>query len=152
MKIQRSISIDAPVENIWRLLVEPQHIMKWCSFARQVRYTSEQTEGIGTAFYFEERAAGILMKLHLVVNEWKFNKSVSFKMTSGNLVKAYEQRYTLKPESKGIHLTVFENVRLPYGIFGKLAGIIRRKRSKDHLENMLIQLKRASELKAAASA
>jgi hypothetical protein len=147
MEIQRSISIDAPVENIWCLLVKPQNIMKWCSFARQVRYTSEQTEGIGTAFYFEERAAGILMKLHLVVDEWKFNKSVSFKMTSGNLVKAYEQRYTLKPELKGTHLTVFENVRLPYGIFGKLAEFVRKTRSEGHLENMLIQLKRVSELK-----
>jgi hypothetical protein len=150
MKIQRSISIDAPAERIWPLLVEPESIMKWCSFAKKVRYTSKRNCGLGTTFYFEERAAGMLMKLHFIVDEWTLRKSVSFKMTSGNFVKGYQQRYTLKPTSKGIHLTVFENIKLPYGILGRLVGVFRQSRSNSHLDNMLMQLKMASEIKEAA--
>jgi hypothetical protein len=150
MKIQRSISIDATAERIWPLLVEPENIMKWCSFAKKVSYTSERVRGLGTTFYFEERAVGRLMKLHFVVDEWTFKESVSFKMTSGNFVKGYQQRYTLEPSSKGIHLTIFENVKLPWGILGKLVGIFRKPRSNSHLEDMLIQLKKACEIKAAA--
>jgi hypothetical protein len=150
MIIQRSILIDAPAEKIWPLLVEPESIMKWCSFAKKVRYTSERICGLGTTFYFEERAAGTLMKLHFVVDEWTFGESVSFKMTSGNLVKGYQQRYTLKPVYRGIHLTIFEDVRLPWGIFGKLVGIFRKSRSNSHLDNMLVRLKTACEVKAVA--
>jgi hypothetical protein len=149
MKIQRSISIDATAERIWPLLVEPENIMKWCSFAKKVRYTSERIRGLGTTFYFEERAAGRLMKLHFVVDEWMFGESVSFKMTSGNFIKGYQQRYTLKPLSKGIHLTIFENVKLPWGILGKLVGVFRKSRSNSHLDDMLKQLKHICEVKAA---
>jgi hypothetical protein len=151
MKIQRSISIDAPVGKVWPLLVEPENIMKWCSFAKKVRYTSKRNCGLGTTFYFEERAIGMLMKLHFVVDEWKLRESVSFQMTSGNFVRGYQQRYSLKPTSRGIHLTVSENIKLPYGILGRLAGLFRQSRSNSHLDNMLMQLKMASEIKPAAN-
>jgi hypothetical protein len=87
MKIKKSIEIAAGAENIWSFLVEPANIMKWCSTTKRVLYKSEQHSGLRTPFYFEERAVGRLMKLHFVVTEWIVNRSVAFKMTSGNLVR-----------------------------------------------------------------
>ena len=145
MKIQRSIEISAAVEKIWLLLVEPASIKKWCGPVQKIFYTSQQHGGIGTSFYFEERAAGVLMKLHLVVTEWMVNRNVAYKMTSGNLVHGYEQRYTVEPVWKGIKVTCFENVTLPWGILGKIFGIFRRPVSNAHLEGMLSNLKRLAE-------
>jgi hypothetical protein len=106
---------------------------------------SEQHGGLGTPFYFEERAVGRLMKLHVVVTEWMVNRSVAFKMTSGNLVRGYEQRYTIEPTLKGIRFTCFENVTLPFGILGKLFEMFRRPVSEAHLERMLVKLKSLGE-------
>jgi hypothetical protein len=142
--------ILAAAEKIWPLLVEPKGIIKWCSFVKTIRYTGKGSGGLGTSFYFEERAAGKLMKLNLVVDEWVFRESVAFKMMSGNFVTGYQQRYTLEPTSKGIYLTIFENVSFPWGILGKLAGHFRKSRSIDHLDRMLKQLKIISELKVVA--
>ena len=145
MKIRKSIEITAAAEKIWPLLVDPANIIKWCSPAQKILHLSEQHGGLGTPFYFEERAMGRLMKLQVVVTEWMVNRSVAFKMSSGNLVRGYEQRYTLEPTPSGIRFTCFENVTLPFGILGKFVEIFRRPISEAHLERMLIKLKSLGE-------
>jgi len=145
MKLQRSIEITEAAEKIWPLLVEPEGIKKWCGPVQRIFYTGEQHGGIGTPFYFEERAVGRLMRLHFVVTEWVANRSVAYKMTSGNLVKGYEQRYTLETTPTGIRVTCFENVTLPFGILGKFIELFRRPVSEAHLEGMLANLKSLAE-------
>jgi hypothetical protein len=145
MKIQKSIIIQSAREKIWPLLAEPGNIVKWCSPVVRILQTSEQTSGLGTTFYFEERAVGRLMKLHFIVTEWKLHHCVAFKMTSGNLVKGYEQRYTLEKTPSGLKVTCFENVKLPFGILGKCFELFRRRVSEGHLERMLKELKMMSE-------
>ena len=141
MKIQKSIEIKAVAEKIWPLLSEPANIAKWCSPAKKMRRTSEQRSGLGTTFYFEERAVGRLMKLNFIITEWFENRSVAYKMTSGNLVKGYEQRYTLETTKTGIRVTCFEKVKLPFGILGKCFEFFRRPFSEGHLVRMLAELK-----------
>ncbi|MBI4187959.1 MAG: SRPBCC family protein [Chloroflexi bacterium] len=145
MKIKKSIEIAAGAERIWPFLVEPENILKWCGTVKRILHTSEQRSGLRTSFYFEERAVGRLMKLHFVVTEWIVNRSVAFKMTSGNLVRGYEQRYTLEPTANGIRFTCFENVTLPFGILGKFVELFRRPISEAHLERMLVKLKSLGE-------
>ena len=145
MKIKKSIEVFTVPEKIWPYLAEPLNIMKWCSTVKRIFQTGEKNSGLGAAFYFEEKAVGKLMKLHFVVTEWNYSRSVAFKMTSGNLVKGYEQRYTLEPTSTGIRVTCFENVTLPFGILGKFAEIFRKPVSEAHIERMLVKLKSLGE-------
>ena len=146
MKIRKSIEIAAVAEKIWPFLIEPANIMKWCSTVKKIVHTGEQRSGLKTPFYFEEKAGGTLMKLHFVVTEWRVNRSIAFKMTSGNLVRSYAQRYTLEPIPNGIRFTCFENVTLPFGIFGKVLELFRRPISEAHIERMLVQLKSLGEV------
>jgi hypothetical protein len=141
MKIHRSIEILAPGNAIWPFLVEPEQILKWCLPAKKFDRTSDQQSGQGTTFYFEERAAGRLMKLNFVVTEWVVNERVAFKMTTGNFVTGYEQRYTIETIQSGSLCTCFEDVKLPYGIFGQAALLFRRHFSEKLLDRMLSRLK-----------
>jgi uncharacterized protein YndB with AHSA1/START domain len=141
MKIEQSIEIAAGAEKIWPFLIEPENIVKWCSTVKTISHTSQQRTGLKTHFYFEERAGGRLMKLHFVITEWIVNRSIAFKMTSGNVVKGYEQRYTLEPIPSGTRFTCFENVILPFGIMGKFLELFRRPVSEAHIRRMLLQLK-----------
>ena len=145
MKIQKSIEIAAVAERIWPFLVEPANIMKWCSTVKRILHTSEQRSGLRTPFCFEERSFGRLMKLHFVVTEWIVNQSIAFKMASSNLVRGYEQRYTLEPTPTGIRLICFENVTLPFGILGKFVRLFRKPISEAHVERMLVKLKSLGE-------
>lgn len=145
MRVQRSIEIAAPPEKIWPFLVEPEKILKWCITFEKFEYTSEQRSGVGTPFYFEERAAGRLMKLNFAVTEWIENERVAFSMVSGNFVKGYEQRWTLEAIPSGSRFTFMEEIELPYGIIGKILGLFARRRSEATVEEMLAKLKRSAE-------
>lgn len=145
MRISRSMESAASAERLWLFLVEPEKIIKWCITIRKFRHTSEQRGGIGTTFSFEERAVGRLMKLNFVITEWAVNKSLAFKMASGNLVKGYEQRYTIESTPTGSRFTITEDIKMPFGMFGRFAGLFRRSFSEGHLEHMLIKLKSLAE-------
>ena len=140
MKIQKTIQIAAPANKIWPFLIEPQNVMRWCP-VETIRYTSEQRSGLKTPFYFEELAVGQLFKMNFVVTEWVENESVAFKMTCGNIVKGYEQRYTIQSIPSGSQFTCFEDVKMPYGVLGSVAGLCRRSVSEGRLERMLGKLK-----------
>ncbi len=141
MHIHRSTVIAASPEQIWPFLVDPEHMQHWCLTTKNLRYTSVQHHGLGTPFYFEEKAAGILLRLSFVVSEWMLHESVAIKMTAGNFVQGYEQRYTLETTPSGTLVTIVEHVKLPYGFLGQIAGLLRRPRSESHLEHMLGKLK-----------
>ncbi len=85
MIVQKSIEIAAPAAKIWPLLIEPDKISKWYTTMQQFKYTSQQHSGVGTPFYFEEKAGGRLMKLNFIITEWGENQGLAFKMTSGQL-------------------------------------------------------------------
>jgi len=146
MKLRRSIVIKATEEKIWPFLVDPEKIIKWCTPINIIRHTGQQRNGLGASFYFEEKAVGRMMKLHFVVTEWVLNRSVAFKMTSGNVVKSYKQRYTIETVPSGSRCTCFEEVTLPYGILGKFAGLFRRFTSNRLLDSMLLNIKYAVEV------
>ena len=140
MKIQRSIEIAAPGEKIWPLLTEPEKIMKWYTTMKKFEYTGEQHSGIGTAFYFEEEAAG-LMKLNFSVTEWAQNENLAFKMTSGNFLKGYEQHWTITPTPSGSRFTYAEDIKMPWGILGKFIGLFTRFGSLNTMKKMLGNIK-----------
>jgi hypothetical protein len=141
MKIHRSIEIAASGKQIWPFLVEPKKILKWCSPAKKFDRTSDQNGGLGTTFYFEEQAVWRLMKLHFIVTEWVVNERVAFKMTAGNFVREYEQRYLIETIPSGSRCTCYEDVKLPYGILGRFALLFRRHFSEGLLDAMLGKLK-----------
>jgi hypothetical protein len=140
MKIHKTIKISAPSSKIWPFLVEPLNIQKWCP-VETIRHTGEQRHGLKASFYFEERAIGRLFKMNFVITEWVLHESLAFKMTSGNIVKGYEQRYTIESIPSGSQFTCFEDVKMPYGILGRVAGLLRRLVSEGRLETMLGKLK-----------
>jgi hypothetical protein len=140
MKIQKTIKIAAPAGKIWPFLVEPRNILKWCP-VEIIRCTSEQHSGLNTRFYFEEKAIGRLFMMNFVVTEWVVNECVAFKMTSGNIVKGYEQRYTIQSIPSGSQFTCFEDIKMPFGVIGRAAGLLRRFVSEGRLVRMLGKLR-----------
>ena len=141
MEVQKSIEIAATPQKIWPFLVEPEKILKWCITFEKFEYTGDQRSGVGTPFYFEEKAAGRLMKLNFTVTEWVENERLAFSKTSVNFVKGYKQRWTVEATASGSTFTFMEEIELPYGIIGKIIGLFARRSSEATLRDMLAKLK-----------
>ena len=146
MRVQRSIEIAALPEKIWPFLVEPENILKWFITFKKFEYTSEQHSGVGIPFYVEEKAGPMpLMKLNFVVTEWVENERLAFTMVSGSGVKRYEQRWTVETIPSGSRFTFMENFELPFGIIGKLIGIVGQRSAEAHGKKYLVKLKSLAE-------
>ncbi len=108
---------------------------------KKFNYTSEQRSGVGTTFYFEEESSGTLMKLNFIVTEWAQNGKLSFKMTSGNFVKDYQQTWTIGDTPSGSRFLYMEDIKMPYGIVGKFIGLFAQFSSLSTIKKMLGKLK-----------
>jgi uncharacterized protein YndB with AHSA1/START domain len=145
MKIQRSVEINTPPEKVWPLLLEPEKILQWFDLLQKFEYTSEQRQGVGTTFYYEEKTGGQLMKLNFVVTEWEENNKLAFSVTSGSLKKD-DQVWSIEPTPTGCRFTAMEDLEMPMGILGKIIGALLGERMiGGHIEKILGNLKRMAE-------
>jgi len=145
VKVQRSIDIKAAPEKVWPFLVEPEKILKWFNLLKKFEYTGEKRSGVGTTFYYEEKSGGQLMKLNYKVTEWEKNKKMAFVVTSGSLKKD-DQVWSIGETPTGSRFTMFEDLEMPMGIFGKIIGaLFGEKMIGKSMEEILANLKRLAE-------
>lgn len=145
MKVQRSIEINAPPEKVWPFLVEPEKIMQWYFPLRKFEYTGESRNSVGAPLYYEEKAGGMLIKLNCIVTECQENEVLAFKMTSGSVMKSYEERWTLKVIPSGSQFTFLEDGKLGLGIIGSIIDPLAQRSSAVTVNKMLARLKLLSE-------
>jgi uncharacterized protein YndB with AHSA1/START domain len=145
MRVEGSVDIAAPPENIWPFMTDPDKIRQWCTPLQKFEFIGEQRSGVGTRFYCEERAGGRLMKLHFKVTECVENERVAGSMTSGDFLKKNDQQWVVAATASGSRFTLTGDVGLPYGIIGKILGLFARRQSGKTVKKMLANLKRLSE-------
>ncbi len=141
MRVEKTIEIVAPPEKIWPFLVEPDRVLQWYSTFRRFEYSGDVHSGVGTRLYIEEQAMGPVMKLNFEATEWKENERLALRMVSGTGVKSYEQQWSLEPTAGGSRFTFAEQVELPYGVLGKLLGLVGERMSAATVDKVLARLK-----------
>jgi uncharacterized protein YndB with AHSA1/START domain len=141
MRVQKAIEVTVPANRVWPYFVEPEMVLQWCITFKKFEYTSNQRSGVGTPIYIEEQASGQLMKMNFEVTEWKENEKVALRMISGGSLKSYEQSWSLEPTTLGSKVTFMEDIELPYGVIGKLLGLILEGMSTSTVDKMLAKLK-----------
>ncbi len=145
MKVEKSIEISADPEKIWPFLVDPAKIVMWFDSFKKCEYTSEKHSGVGTAYYVEEKVPGPLRKINFEAINWDENEKLTLKMTSGKNVNSYEIRWNLETAQSGTKFHFVEEVGMPFGVIGKVLGIIGQGTADKMVEGMLNKLKNLSE-------
>ena len=141
MRVQGAIDIFAPPEKIWPFLVESDKVLQWYTTLQKFEYAGKKNSGVGTGFYLEEKAAGRLLELNFEVTEWVENEQLAFGMTSGNFLKAYDQKWTVVTTPYGSRFIFVERIEFPYGIIGVIIGLFARRFSERTVEEIMVKLK-----------
>ena len=141
MSVQKSIDIDAPPETVWAFMSEPARVFEWYIPLQIFEYTSEQRGGVGAPFYFEEKVPGGPMQLDCVITEWVENETLAFKMVTGNMVKSYEERWTMEGTSSGSRFTFSMQGEYTSVLLNKLLAPFAKRTSVSTIEKMLSKLK-----------
>ncbi len=145
MRVRKSIEIAAPPEKVWPYFVEPEKVLQWCTTFRRFEYTGAQHGGVGTPLYIEEQAGGRLSKMQFEVTQWRENERLGLRMVSGASYPRYVQEYSLEPCPVGSRCTFEEEIELPYGVLGKLVGLVAERGSAATVTKMEAKLKKLAE-------
>jgi uncharacterized protein YndB with AHSA1/START domain len=145
MRVQKSIDIAAPPEKVWPFFVEPEKVLQWCITFKRFEYSATQRGGIGTPLYIEEQAGGGLTKMQFEVTEWKENERLALRMVSGANYGSYHQQWSLERSPSGSRFTFMEEIELPFGVIGKLLGLVAQRMSLATVGKMETKLKALAE-------
>lgn len=145
MKVEKSIKISAPPEKIWPFLVDPEKILMWFDSFKKCEYSDDKHSGVGTAYYVEEKVPGPLRKINFEVKYWNENENLVLEMTSGKNVNSYKIRWNLKGTQSGTTFHFVEEIGMPFGVIGKILGVLGQGTADKMVENMLVKLKNLSE-------
>lgn len=146
MKVEKSVEITALPEKVWSFLIKPEKVLLWYTPLQKFEYPTEQHAVDGAPLYFEEKVAGRLMKLNCVVTECIENKRFAFKMTSGSMMKSYQERWIVEATPRGCRFTFIEQGEMPYGFLNRIIDPLAEVMSGSVIKKMLDRLKNLIEL------
>lgn len=145
MKVEKSIDISVAPGKIWPFLIHPEKILMWFDSFKKCEFINEKQTGTGTAYYVEEKVPGPLRKINFEATVWDENKSLTLEMTSGTNVTSYRIRWNLEATPSGTTFHFVEEIGMPFGVIGKILGVLGQGTADKMVEGMLLKLKNLSE-------
>ncbi|MBW2357061.1 MAG: hypothetical protein JRF23_09955 [Deltaproteobacteria bacterium] len=113
----------------------------WGAMDGSCQYAGEQRSGVGTRYYVEEKVPGPLRKIYFEAAVWDENAVLNLRMTSGENVSSYEIHWKLAAHGTGTTFHFVENIGMPFGILGRLLGVLGQRTAEKMVETMLRRLK-----------
>ena len=119
--IAQSIEIDAPIERVWDLVMDPERLGDWVTIHRSVADVPDGDLTTGSRFRQEMRLKGIPLKVRWEVVECRPPRHARWQ---GRAVAGAEARisYELSEHGTGTRFDYENEFELPAGKVGKLAG------------------------------
>jgi carbon monoxide dehydrogenase subunit G len=131
VKVERSISIKAPVEKVFDYLSDAHSNLEYIPGMIDVRDIQDTPNHIGMHFNWTYKMAGIKFDGETTVLEWEKNRRAVTESKGGIRAKWY---FTYSPEPSGSKLTIAVEYEVPVPVLGKLAEAVVRKQNEKELE------------------
>ena len=139
-RIEESIEIKCPVDNVFAYTTDAKNWPKWQSFIPEAEQTSQGPMTVGATFKGVSRMMGRSMKWTAIATEYESNKKWGKNITCGNM--AIEEHVTYNPVEGATAFTIVYDMKV--GGFLKLllpvmAGSMRKetKKSLGNLKRIL---------------
>ena len=100
---------------------------------------------MGATFFMWERVGDHIFRFHFVITEWIEHRILAFRMTSGNLLTAFEQRWTIDPIPGVSRFFFHDRAEFAWGPLGKLIGVFFKQRSNAACLELLARFKNCVE-------
>jgi len=136
-KIETSIVVNRPVEEVFAVLSNVENNLKWSSGFLEAKKTSAGPIGVGTIWRVVQKGLGQRMEGEVEVTEYESNRNCAMKSKSGPI--PVEIRQTYEPVEGGTRVSVVFGAE-PGGFF-KLAEPLVKSMAKRGIETDLANLK-----------
>jgi coenzyme Q-binding protein COQ10 len=114
-KVERSITINAPVDKVFAYISNPANEMEWFTSITDIRDIKGQ--GVGQMYGYTYKMAGLPLKGESEVIEYTPNQRYVTK-SKGGIVSTWT--WTFSPEDSGTRLNVVVEYSIPVPVLGKV--------------------------------
>lgn len=121
MGIVVSIEIDAPPARVWDVVEPIERHVDWMKDAVAIRFTSDQTRDVGTAFDCDTKVGPFSLVDRMTITEWVPGEVMGVRHVG---VVTGEGRFTLEPIDLGrrTRFTWAETLTFPWWLGGRLGA------------------------------
>jgi uncharacterized protein YndB with AHSA1/START domain len=123
MGIVVSIEIDAPPATVWEVVEPVERHVDWMADAVAIRFTTDQTRGVGTRFECLTQVGPIRLTDHMEITQWEPERAMGVRHTG---VVTGTGVFTLEPIDLGrrTRFTWSEELRFPWYLGGRLGELV----------------------------
>ena len=139
-KIERSITINAPVEKVFSYINDPMSGLEYNPSLTDIRDVTGI--GVGDRAKFSYKMMGIPLSGELECMERVPNERLVIKSTGG---AASTWTYTVKPEDGGTRLNVVVDYTIPVPVLGKFAERLVESRFEREADILMVNIKERME-------
>jgi len=135
-RIDESIEIKRPVDEVFAYTTDAENWSKWQSFIPEAAKTSQGPMDVGATFEGVSRMMGRSLKWTAITSKYEPNKKWAKDIASGSLM--IEEQVTYNPVEGGMNFNIVYNMKA--GGFLKLISVLlarsMRKETKRSLANL----------------
>jgi uncharacterized membrane protein len=132
-KIEVSIVISRPVEEVFTVLSNEENRPKWSATTIEVKKTSEGPIGVGTTWRGVDRIFGRRLQRESVFTEYEPNRKITQKSTAGPV--PFEVQLMYEPAEGGTRVIVIAEAR-PGGLFKLVEPLLMRLRKRQFASDL----------------
>ena len=119
--IRVSTFIPASRWQVWDVVRDIGAHVRWMHDAEAIRFTSPQTEGVGTTFECDSRLGPFRLKDRMEVVEWRAGRSMTIRHVGA---VSGVGRFTLRIRPRGTLFVCHERLRFPWWMGGSLGSAV----------------------------
>jgi carbon monoxide dehydrogenase subunit G len=138
VRVEKSISIKAPVSKIFDYMADPKSNLEFIPGMMDVRDIHETENHIGTHFLWTYKMAGLRFEGETTVLEWVKNEKV-VTQSKGGIHSTWF--FTYRTTGDGTVLSLEVEYEVPIPVLGRLAEAAIRKQNERETELMLSNIK-----------
>ena len=137
-KIERSVTINAPVKKVFGYVADPKLQVEWLPGMIEVKDIKQTEEGVGSTYKFAYKVAGMRFEGEDIVEEYIPNKKMVTKSKGG-----VESSWTwnFEPYNDGTKVEVIVEYKVPIPVLGKIAEVLVLKQNEREADHALANIK-----------
>jgi len=119
--IRVSVEIEATPQELWATLQQIDRHVEWMHDAVAIRFTGEQTSGVGTEFLCDTKVGPFKLVDHMTITEWEPAAEMGVRHTG---IVTGEGKFTLTAVDTHTHFAWEEKLRFPWWLGGPLGAAV----------------------------
>jgi len=123
-KVERSDTINAPVEKVFAYIADPRSEPEWLPGTVEVKDVTVTEQGVGSHYRYVYKLLGLLFEGETTTIEYIPNRRI-VTQSKGGIVSTWS--WTFEPHDGGTKLNVVVEYTIPIPVLGKVAEALALK-------------------------